>query len=297
MNCSFYQVDVFTKIPFGGNPLAVVFDSEGLTDQNMLNIAKEMNLSETTFVLPPGNLPVDFLVRIFTPEKELPFAGHPTLGTAHILRESGKVLSGDYIIKLALKAGVSTVREMKKENHLFMDQLLPEFQSSLDCSEEIGKALGISTNDIYSTSGPVQIVSTGLPILVVPIASLKVLEKISVDTPRLSRLLTSLGTDLLYAFTCQTYDPDATIHARAFAPKLGIPEDPATGSAAGAVGAYLSMNKFISKETCRNIFIEQGHMMGRPSSLFVCIEKNKDEIKSVRVGGESVTLIKGEIST
>ena len=82
MNCSFYQVDVFTKIPFGGNPLAVVFDSEGLTDQNMLNIAKEMNLSETTFVLSPGNLPVDFLVRIFTPEKELPFAGHPILGSA-----------------------------------------------------------------------------------------------------------------------------------------------------------------------------------------------------------------------
>ena len=297
MNCSFYQVDVFTKIPFGGNPLAVVFDSEGLTDQNMLNIAKEMNLSETTFVLPPGNLPVDFLVRIFTPEKELPFAGHPTLGTAHILRETGKVLSGDYTIKLALKAGVATVREMKKENHLFMDQLLPEFQSPLDCSEEIGKALGISTSDIYSTGGPVQIASTGLPVLVVPIASLKVLEKISVDTLRLSRLLTSLGTDLLYVFTCQTYDPDATIHARAFAPKLGIPEDPATGSAAGAVGAYLSMNKFISKETYRNIFIEQGHMMGRPSSLFVCIEKHKDEIKSVRVGGESVTLIKGEIST
>ena len=110
--------------------------------------------------------------------------------------------------------------------------------------------------------------------------------KISVDTLRLSRLLTSLGTDLLYAFTSQTFDPDATIHSRAFAPKLGIPEDPATGSAAGAAGAYLSRNKFISKENCENIFIEQGHMMGRPSSLFVCIEQNKDEIKSVR-GGNS----------
>ena len=114
MNCSFYQVDVFTKIPFGGNPLAVVFDSEGLTDQNMQNIAREMNLSETTFVLPPGNLPIDFSVRIFTPEKEIPFAGHPTLGTAHILRETGKVLSGDYRIKLAMKAGVITVAQGKK---------------------------------------------------------------------------------------------------------------------------------------------------------------------------------------
>jgi trans-2,3-dihydro-3-hydroxyanthranilate isomerase len=101
----------------------------------------------------------------------------------------------------------------------------------------------------------------------------------------------------LYAFTCHTFDPDATIHSRAFAPTLGISEDPATGCAAGAAGAYLFRNKLISKESCEEIIIEQGHMMGRPSSLFVCIEKHKDKIKSVRVGGESVTLIKGEIST
>ena len=297
MDCSFYQVDVFTKIPFGGNPLAVVFDSEGLTDQNMQNIAKEMNLSETTFVLPPGNLPVDFIIRIFTPEKELPFAGHPTLGTAHILRETGKVLSGDYTIKLAITGGIVTVNEMGKENLLFMNQLLPEFHPPLDCSEEIAKALGISIDGIDSTCRPIQIVSTGLPVLVVPITSLEILEKISIDTLRLSHLLTGLGTDLLYAFTSQTFDPDATIHSRAFAPKLGIPEDPATGSAAGAAGAYLSRNKFISKEVTENIVIEQGYMMKRPSLLYVCVEQKKGEIKSIRVGGESVTIIKGEIST
>ncbi|MBT7272107.1 MAG: PhzF family phenazine biosynthesis protein, partial [Nitrospina sp.] len=127
MNCSFYQVDVFTKIPFGGNPLAVVFDTEGLTSQNMQNIAREMNLSETTFVLPSDNLPADFSVRIFTPEKELPFAGHPTIGTAHILRETGKVFSGNYKIKLSMKVGIVTVSELRRENLLFMDQLLPVF--------------------------------------------------------------------------------------------------------------------------------------------------------------------------
>ena len=282
MNCSFYQVDVFTKIPFGGNPLAVVFDSEGLTDQNMQNIAREMNLSETTFVLPPGNLPIDFSVRIFTPEKEIPFAGHPTLGTAHILRETRKVLSGDYPIKLAMKAGVITVAN---------------FEHPLNCAEELGKALGISTDDINSTCRPVQIVSTGLPVLLVPVTSLKALENISVDTIRLRQFLATLGTDLLYVFTSQTFDPNATIHSRAFAPELGITEDPATGSAAGAAGAYLTRNKLISEEDCANIFIEQGHMIGRPSSLFVCIEQKKEKIKSVRVGGESVTIIKGVIST
>ena len=297
MNCPFYQVDVFTNVPFGGNPLAVVFDCEGLTSQNMQKIAREMNLSETTFVLPPGNLPVDFLVRIFTPEKEIPFAGHPTLGTAHILRETGKVLSNDYRIKFSMKAGVITVAQEKKEDLLFMDQLLPDFKHPLNCAEELGKALGISTDDISSTFHPIQVVSTGFPVLLVPVTSLKTLENILVDTVRLRHFLATLGTDLLYVFTSQTLDPNATIHSRAFAPGLGISEDPATGSAAGAAGAYLTRNKLISENDCENIFIEQGHMIGRPSSLFVCIEQEKEKILSVRVGGESVTIIKGVIST
>ena len=297
MNCSFYQVDVFTKIPFGGNPLAVVFDTGGLTSQNMQNIAREMNLSETSFVLPPDNLPADFSVRIFTPEKELPFAGHPTIGTAHILRETGKVFSGNYKIKLAMNVGVVTVSELRRENLLFMDQLLPVFHPPLDCSEELGKALGLSTKDINSTSKPIQIVSTGLPVLIVPITSLQALKGILVDTKRLNHLLTRLGIDLICVYTCETFDPTATIHSRVFAPKLGIPEDPATGSAAGATGAYLSINNCLSKDDCENICIEQGHIMGRPSDLFVCVEKNKNVIESVRVGGESVTIIKGNIKT
>jgi trans-2,3-dihydro-3-hydroxyanthranilate isomerase len=295
MNCSFYQVDVFTKVSFGGNPLAVVFDSEGLTDQNMQNIANEMNLSETTFVLPPGDLPVDFLVRIFTPKKELPFAGHPILGTAHILRETGKVLSGNYPIKLSLKSGIVTVAQKGKDNLLFMDQLLPNFQDPLNCAEELGKILGISIDDVSSTSLPIQIVSTGLPILIVPIRSLKALQSLKVDTNRLRNFLASLDTDLLYAFSLQTLSLDASIHSRAFAPDLGINEDPATGSAAGAAGAYLAMHNLISKNNFENILIEQGYMVSRPSSLYVYIEQMKGEIKSVKVGGHSVTVIRGEI--
>ena len=109
MNHPFYQVDVFTNTPFSGNPLAVLFDVENISSQTMHAIAKEMNLSETIFVLPPGNLPVDFSVRIFTPDKEIPFAGHPTIGTAHILRETGKVIPGNHTIKLSMKAGIITV--------------------------------------------------------------------------------------------------------------------------------------------------------------------------------------------
>ncbi len=295
MNCSFYQVDVFTNIPFGGNPLAVVFNSEGLTDQNLQNIAMEMNLSETSFVFPPDHLPADFLIRIFTPQKELPFAGHPVLGTAHVLRESGKVLSGDHQIKLATKAGIVNIKEKQKENLLFMDQLLPEFQNPIDCSDELGEILGISTNDINSTNRPIQIVSTGLPVLLVPIASINVLNNISIDNNRLIQFLTTIGTDLLCVFTDQTLDSDSAIHSRVFAPSLGIVEDPATGSAAGAAGAYLFKNKLLLNDY-NNMIIEQGHMVGRPSSLFVSIEQNKNEIQSIQVGGESLTLIKGEIT-
>jgi len=297
MRCSFYQVDVFTNIPFGGNPLAVVFDIEGLTSNTMQNIAREMNLSETTFVSPPGNLPVDFCIRIFTPEKELPFAGHPTLGTAHILRETGKVPPGDYSVKLAMKAGIVTVTQETKENLLFMTQPLPEFQLPLDCTEEVGEALGIPTSNIKSACYPMQIVSTGLPALLVPIISLKALESIVINTNRLSHVLASLGTDIIYAFTDETIHPKATIHSRAFAPRLGIAEDPATGSAAGAVGAYIYKNNIASGEELKNIFIEQGYKMGRPSSLYVEIDQEADEIKSIRVGGESVTVIEGCIKT
>jgi trans-2,3-dihydro-3-hydroxyanthranilate isomerase len=296
MNCLFYQVDVFTKVPFGGNPLAIVFNSEGLTDDNMQNIAREMNLSETTFVLPPGDLPVDFLVRIFTPKKELLFAGHPSLGTAHILRETGKVLSGDYPIKLSLKAGVVTITQKGKDNLLFMDQLAPSFQSYIDCTTEIGNAIGISKENISSSIGPIQIVSTGLPVLIVPVASLKALKNITVDTIRLKELLAKLDADLLYAFTMETLNPKACIHSRAFAPELGITEDPATGSAAGAVGAYLSFNTLISKDECKNILIEQGYVVSRPSSIFVCVEQMEGKIRSVKVGGYSVTVIQGNLS-
>ena len=142
-----------------------------------------------------------------------------------------------------------------------------------------------------------QIVSTGLPALLVPIISLKALESIVINTNRLSHVLASLGTDMIYAFTDETIHPKATIHSRAFAPRLGIAEDPATGSAAGAVGAYIYKNNIASGEELKNISIEQGYKMGRPSSLYVAIDQEEDEIKSVRVGGESVTVIECYIKT
>jgi trans-2,3-dihydro-3-hydroxyanthranilate isomerase len=295
MKYPFYQVDVFTSSPLGGNPLAVFPDAEGLDNETMQKIAREMNLSETTFIFPHGNLPVDFSLRIFTAEKELPFAGHHTLGTAHILRETGKVPSGDYPMKLAMEAGVITVTQGEKEKLLFMGQPLPEFQHPLDYAEEIAELLGLPESSIDSNDYPIQIVSTGLPVLFVPIISLEALGEISIDTNRVKRTLASLGTDMIYTFTLQTIHSNASVHSRAFAPALGITEDPATGSAAGALGAYLCKNNLVSEQERNNIFIEQGYEMGRPASLYVAVELEGDNIKSIRVGGESVTVIKGEL--
>jgi trans-2,3-dihydro-3-hydroxyanthranilate isomerase len=295
MNHPFYQVDVFTNTPFSGNPLAVLFDVENISSQTMQSIAKEMNLSETIFVLPPGNLPVDFSVRIFTPEKEIPFAGHPTIGTAHILRETEKVILGNHTIKLSMKAGIITVTKGLTDNLLFMDQPLPEYLSVLDCAEKIGQVLSIPISTIKLSRYPIQIVSTGLPVLLVPINSIKSLEKIVVNVSELNNFLHSLGVEMLYAFTDETLNSSANIHARMFAPPLGILEDPATGSAAGAMGAYIFKHKIVSENNLKNITIEQGYKMGRPSCIHVEINYEYNEIKKIRVGGESVTVIEGFI--
>jgi len=288
----FFQVNVFSNSPFGGNPLAVFMDVEGLTIETMQKIAKEMKHSETTFVLPPGNLPADFSFRIFSPGKELPFAGHPTLGTAHILRETGKVPDGDYPLKLATKTGIITVTQKNNKNLLFMSQQLPEFQIPLNYEERIGEALGIPKSS-FIFSCPMQIVSTGLPVLIVPIISLNALKKIVININKLKQVLEKLNTDIIYAFTQQTINSNASIHSRAFAPGIGIAEDPATGSAAGAVGAYLFKHDLVSGHISKNIHIEQGYQMGRPSSLYVEIDQENKMIKSILVGGESVTVIEG----
>jgi trans-2,3-dihydro-3-hydroxyanthranilate isomerase len=296
MNYSFYQVDVFTNTPFSGNPLAVFFDvEEQLSSLAMLSIAKEMNLSETTFVLPPGEMPADFSVKIFTPEKEIPFAGHPTIGTAHILRETGRAISGDHSIKLSMKAGIITVTQGLIDNLLFMDQPLPEYLPVLDCADKIGNVLSIPTSSIKLSRYPIQIVSTGLPVILVPINSIKALEKIVINASKLDNFLHSLGVEMLYAFTDETLNPSANIHARMFAPPLGILEDPATGSAAGAMGAYIYKHKILPENNLKNIVIEQGYKMGRPSCIHVEIYHEHNEIKKIRVGGESVTIIEGFI--
>jgi trans-2,3-dihydro-3-hydroxyanthranilate isomerase len=289
MTIPFYQVDVFTDHIFGGNPLAVFPEGQRFAEEDLIKIAREMNLSETTFVYPSTHAEADFNVRIFTPTQELPFAGHPTLGTTHVLRELKWVAPEKNPIRLNFKVGIISVsREGDKE---FMEHPPAKTLHHLNSDFAVCKALGL-TPDCIDDSFPIQVVSTGFPALIVPIKSINYLNKININSEVLHEILSPLGVDMIYPFCCETSNDKHTIHSRGFAPALGIPEDPATGSVAGAMGAYWANFKDGENIT---MVIEQGYAMGRPSLITVEIKKQEGEIKNIRVGGRSKNVFFGQM--
>jgi trans-2,3-dihydro-3-hydroxyanthranilate isomerase len=292
MGRKFYQVDVFTDRVFGGNPLAVFPESGDLEEADHLQIAREMNLSETTFVYPPKNPKADFRIRIFTPGKEIPFAGHPTLGTAHILWETGEIASTSDSVVLEMGAGL--IRVTKRQKYLFMEQPLPTFDDTVKAVDRVAEALSIDPVDIDSHF-PLQIVSTGFPALYVPLKNLKVVQNVELNLAALRDILESIH--MIYVFTVDTLEYTSTIHSRAFAPFIGIPEDPATGSAAGALGAYLVRHQVIENLDSSKIVIEQGFEMNRPSFIQVNVGKSGGDIASIQVGGQAITVLEGNLRT
>ena len=286
----FFQIDVFTDQVFGGNPLAVFPEPGNLEEAAHLKIAREMNLSETTFIYPTENPKADFKIRIFTPGKEIPFAGHPTLGTAHILWETGKI---DLTVKsVVLEMGAGLIKVSQIDNALFMEQPLPKFGEIVKSVAQVAKALSIDLGDIDSRF-PIQFVSTGFPALYVPLTNMKAIKKVELN---LSVLREVLGlVDMIYVFTGETLESSSTVHSRAFAPFIGIPEDPATGSAGGALGAYLVQHRVIENLDPSAIVIEQGFEMERPSLIQVSVGKTDEEIDSIKVGGQAITVLEGSL--
>ena len=290
MGRKFYQVDVFTDRIFGGNPLAVFPDPEGLDETAHLAIAREMNLSETTFIYPSESPEADYKIRIFTPGKEVPFAGHPTLGTTHILWETGKISSDrDSVV---LEMGVGLVKVHKSQNTLFMEQFLPEWGPTVEAMDRVAGALAIDPGEIDSRF-PIQIVSTGFRALYVPLTHLVAVQQVELNLPVLREVLGDV--DMIYVFSGETLNPGSTVHARAFAPFIGIPEDPATGSAGGALGAYLVRHRVIEGLDPSKIVIEQGYEMNRPSTIQVSVTESGGEIQSIQVGGQARTVLEGTL--
>lgn len=287
MKLAFYQVDVFTDRPLTGNPLAVFVSAEGLTDQQMLAIAREMNLSETTFVFPTPD--ADCRVRIFTPAKEIPFAGHPIIGTAHVLYETGRIPAENEAYRFQLKIGMINV--VRSGARFSMQQPLAGIGAPRSDRAAIASALGLDEARIHP-EWPIQVVSTGFPALLVPLKDLDSAREIKLNLARLRDVLD--GCDMIYPF-CLPESPDhATVHVRGFAPFIGIPEDPATGSVAGAMGAYLAHHGLLGgKALAAGFDIEQGLEMQRPSRIHVSVQMEKGRIARIQVGGVAKTVAEG----
>jgi trans-2,3-dihydro-3-hydroxyanthranilate isomerase len=287
----FVQLDVFTTQPFEGNSLAVVLDGRGLSDAEMQALTREMNLSETTFIL-PREQSVErergVRVRIFTVQEELPFAGHPTLGTAFQLRGS----IGAREVVLDLNVGKVPVRfEEKAGQPVFgeMTQVNPKFGERHD-REAVARAAGLRDGDI-DPSLPIETISTGLPFTVVPLRGLEVMRDLQVDLRGSSEYLGRSGGKFFYFVTRETVDPAARLHARMI---FYNGEDPATGSAAGCAAAWMVAHGVAQPD--ERVLIEQGVEMKRPSRIFVCASREDDRVVNVRVGGNVVEVIRGEVS-
>jgi trans-2,3-dihydro-3-hydroxyanthranilate isomerase len=300
----FYQADVFTDEPFGGNPVAVLPDAAGLTDEELQKIAREMNLSETVFVLPPTDPRAAAKVRIFTPKQEIPFAGHPILGTFYILGKLKQIPLAEPITKLFYECNIGIfpieLRVHKGEIlRVVMTQPKPEFLGKVDSPDapvETAKALGMDRRAIADAKFPIEVVSTGLPVIIVPVRTLTAVRSIVPNPTAITELCARHGANGIMVFTTVTVDEFSTVHTRMFASPIGILEDPATGSASGALGAYLVQNGVVEVAITTEIIAEQGHEMDRPSRIIIQVESDDDVIQEVKVGGEVLMVIEGTIT-
>jgi trans-2,3-dihydro-3-hydroxyanthranilate isomerase len=300
----FVQVDVFTDRPFGGNPLAVFPEAEGLTAVEMQCLAREMNLSETAFVLPPQSPEADFKVRIFTPAAELPFAGHPVVGTHWVLAHLGRVELHEPVTKVRFELGVGVLPADLQvvDGHVeqvVMTQGRPVFLKVVGEVDQLAMGLGLMPEAITQTGLSVQVVSTGVPQMMVPVRSLAEVQSLGADrlnVAALNQVCRAADTQCVMVFTCETERPESAVHVRLFAPLLGVPEDPATGSANGALGAYLVHHRVVPvTDPTTRLVSEQGSEIGRPSRLHVEVDCLGGEISAVRVGGQVAMVAEGVV--
>jgi len=289
----FVQVDVFTSVPLEGNQLAVFADGRSLTDTEMQALAKETNLSETTFILPRDAATErerGVRVRIFTTTEELPFAGHPTLGTAMVLRNRAQGgNNGAEEVALDLNVGRIPVRFSTRDGLPFgiMTQRDPEFKHK-HSREEIARAAGLVIDDIADDL-PIQTVSTGNPFAMVPLKSLAVLQRLSPAWANLKAYLDKTDAKFLYFVSRETLNPDARLQSRMF---FYNGEDPATGSAAGPCAAWAVQYGVVPAD--QQVLMEQGVEMKRRSRIFFSAGHKGDKIVNVRVGGHVVEVVRGE---
>jgi trans-2,3-dihydro-3-hydroxyanthranilate isomerase len=287
----YHLIDVFTDRAFGGNPLAVVTNGRGVSDETMQAVAKELNLSETTFVLPPDDPRHHWRVRIFTPGSELPMAGHPTVGTTFVLAREHMIPRAGRESHIVLEEGVGPVPvrvEFEGDEPVFaeMSQPLPTFGRRLDDRKAVAAMLSLEEADL-EPGLPVEVVSCGVPFLYVPLRGLDAARRARPRGDLIERASGEHGIPPeVFVFTREVEGAGSTVHSRMFAPGLGIAEDPATGAASGPLGCYLVRHGLVGRDAVAEVVSEQGIEMGRPSYVRIRIERSGDDITAVRVGGQ-----------
>ena len=295
----YFTLDVFTDMRFGGNPLAVILDGRGLTSAEMLQVTREFNYSESTFVLPAESADTTKRVRIFTPGGEVPFAGHPTIGTAIALVFAGDVPpTGDTVhVVLGENVGPVPVTVRLSDGVPVWAQLSVAQQPiegpPIDRAT-VAAMLSVAESDVLDTDGHAPTpVSCGLPFLIVPMRSRDAVSRVRIDMPVFARTLRGTPCAMIMAFAPVHDVPGVDVHARVFCPDDGVPEDPATGSATAALGGYLAA-RTPRTGTLRWVS-QQGLEMGRPSRLEIEVDKPDGVITAVRVGGSAVLMSEGRL--
>ena len=285
---TFYIVDVFAEKKFAGNQLAVFRGAGELSSDEMQKIAREINFSETTFVLSDEQNNGGFDVRIFTPKEEVPFAGHPTIGTAHIIHD--EILQGNAEnLVLNLKVGQIPVT-FGQDGYCWMKQIPPIFGQQHN-PEILANILGLDVSEIDGRF-PVEEVSTGLPFFIVPLKNIATLKKAKINKEKYFDLINNTAAKGILVFCPETHEPQNDISVRVFVDYYGVPEDPATGSGNGCLAGYLVKHSYHGQESI-HIRSEQGYEIGRPSLLLLKAEQ-KDEKINISVGGKSIVVARGE---
>ncbi len=290
----FMQVDAFTRTRLAGNPCAVVFDADDLDDATLLAIAREMNLAETSFVLTPRRS--DVRARYFTLADEIPLAGHPTVATLHALVETGRLAlpGGATTVSLEIGAGVIPVEVVADggvATRVTMSQMKPQFLAVLDTPTVLA-TIGLEEADLVA-GVPLQIVSTGTPQLMVPVTGLDALRRAWPDIAALAALKRAHGFSSLHLFCREGATAAGNTFARDFDAPPEIVEDPFTGSATGGMAAYLWHYGLIDRP---RFTAQQGHWIARPGDAYVEVVGPRDDIETVKVGGDAVTVLTGELT-
>ena len=288
MHNKFYIVDVFAEKKYSGNQLAVIRNASNLSSEEMQKIAFEFNFPETTFILSDDINNDGFEVRIFTPKEEIPFAGHPTLGTAYIIQN--EILSSpDDKVTLNLKVGQIHVTTDKNLGIFQMQQKQPSFGQFFDADIICG-VLSITKQEL-DTKFPIEEVSTGLPCIIVPVKNLLALKSIKINREKYFNLVSNLSAKLILAFCSETYSDDLDLSVRVFVDYYGIPEDPATGSGNGCLAGYIVKHRYFDKNQIK-IQTGQGYEINRPSKIYLKATENDNGI-DVFVGGKVIKIAEG----